>query len=500
MNHEHPSPREVAARLGHWSGGRAPLRRQLTDALRTAIARGELRRGDRMPSDRALARALSLSRTTTLHAYGALKREGLLHSRPGGSTWVAPDVQGAGRPGSARRAAMFRRLLADGPAGSSAARDAAGPDEVIDLTLAALPALPGVEDAVRKAVDHDLPSTLATHGYELAGVPTLRDAIARDFTRRGAPTQPDQVLVTSGTQQALAVIAAALVGHGDGVVVEEVTHPGALTVLRDAGALLRPVPVGMAADRPAELEAALRGVRLAYCIPTHHNPSGSVMSAGRRRRLTRSAATAGVTLVEDGTLDDLTLGVDAPPPLAATPEGATVVSVGSVSKTYWGGLRVGWVRAPQPLVESLLAHKAAADLGSAVLEQHVARRLLDGGDRLRDALQTRRQVLAAQRDTLEEALVKSRSPRELPGWRWTRPVGGLSLWVDVGDADPVTLAGAALRRGVAVAPGPEFAAAAAGDHHLRLSFAAPADLLREGVSRLARAARAVRPVVGRRTT
>lgn len=467
------APEEVAARLGHWSAGEGPLHRRLSDALRLAVSTGGLRRGTRLPGDRALARGLSISRTTASAAYATLKEEGWLIARGGSGTSVAdPAPSGAGPttvPASAPRAAMFHRLI-DGRA------------EVLDLTLAALPALPGVAEALREALDDAIPRALDGHGYELVGVPPLRAAVARWFTRHGVPTDDEQIVVTNGTQQAIALVAAALLAPGEPVLVEETTHPGALSALRDLGAVLRTAPVGLAAEEPAVLEAALAGgVRLAYLAPTFHNPTGTVLGGAGRRRIAAAAAAAGVALLEDLTLAGLTLdgGRRPPPPIAATPEGAAVLSAGSVSKTAWGGLRVGWVRAPIALVPHLVARKAAMDLGSPVLEQHAAVRLLDREEAL---LPARCAALARQRDALEAAL-----RAHLPTWRWRSPAGGMTLWVQVGGADGRALAQVALRHGVAVAPGDEFAAGGGGRRHVRISFAAPPALLEEAVERLATA-------------
>lgn len=463
---------EIAARLGHWSGGSGPLHRRLSDALRQAINTGSLRRGSRLPGDRTLARGLSVSRTTTSTAYATLKQEGWLAARGGSGTTVAMPTDGTvgavALPASAPRAAMFRRLVDDG-------------GDVIDLTLAALPALDGVAEALAEALRDSLPTALDGHGYELVGVAALRGAVARWFARHHAPTDPEQVVITNGTQQAIALVAATLLAPGDRVLVEETTHPGALSALRDLGAVLCTAPVGLASTEPSVLEAALAGdVRLAYLAPTHHNPTGAVLGAAGRRRVAAAAARAGVTLLEDLTLAGLALdGGTRPPPLATTPEGATVLSAGSVSKTAWGGLRAGWVRAPAALVPQLVARKAAMDLGSPVLEQHAAALLLDREEEL---LMGRRRVLTRQRDALEAALHAA-----LPAWRFTSPSGGMALWVDVGEADGGALAQVALRHGVAVAPGYEFAAGSAGRHHIRISFAAPVPLLEQAVERLAAA-------------
>src|SRR5204863_9300296 len=185
--------------------------------------------------------------------------------------------------------------------------------------------------------------------------------------------------------------------------------------------------------------------RLVYLTPTFQNPTGATLPDGARREIARLAGDAHVTIVEDESLVDIALAAPPPPSLAALAPRAPVVSIGSLSKLCWGGLRVGWVRAPEPVIARLASLKIAADLGSSMLSQVVAVRLLERADEVR---RLRRVQVAQQRDALAAALAK-----HLPDWAWTRPEGGLSIWARLPHGDASEFAQVALRHGVSLLPG-----------------------------------------------
>ena len=206
----------------------------------------------------------------------------------------------------------------------------------------------------------------------------LRRAIADRYTERGIRTSPERILVTNGAQQALSLLARALLAPGERVLVEGPTYPGALEAFREQAAQPLSLPAGLGG-----LAAAARRHRiaLAYVISTFHNPTGAVLSPFARRALVRAAAEAGVPLLDDEVLSDLGFpGVPAPPPLAAYADG--VISVGSLSKSVWGGLRIGWVRAAEPLIARLARLLAVYDLGGNVPAQLAAAELLPQLDAL----------------------------------------------------------------------------------------------------------------------
>lgn len=349
--------------IGPWAAGADPLNEQLAAALARAIDLGLLPPGTRLPAERELARELALSRTTIVAAYDRLRLAGLARSRQGSGTRVA-----ARRPGLTQAyLAPLDSMDSDAVLMPTAATPTIGlltplVDDAIELTIGALPAGSIVADAMAAAVREDLPTLLLDSGYDPFGLPALRGQISAYLTRLGVPTDPEQVLVTSGAQQALHLIGSQLGGPGTSIVMENPSYIGAIDAFRTTGNRLIPIPVDGDGARVEVigLLGTSAPVRLVYVIPTFQNPTGVVMPESRRRELARLAGEAGFQIVEDLT-PDLTLGVDSPPPIAAFDPGDQVITVGSLSKLAWGGLRVGWVRASRAVIDRLVAGKVVAD-------------------------------------------------------------------------------------------------------------------------------------------
>ncbi|MGH8982961.1 MAG: PLP-dependent aminotransferase family protein, partial [Acidimicrobiia bacterium] len=241
--------------------------------------------------------------------------------------------------------------------------------------------------------------------------------------RRGRlPTAPEQILVTTGAQQAINLAAVEFVSAGDPLVVESPTFAGTLDSFRARGARLAPVPVdadGVDADGVSELVDRLRPAAV-YLMPSFHNPTGVALSESRRRQLAEVCAATGVPVIEDNALEHNRLEIEPPPPIAAfAPPDAPVLTVGSFSKLAWGGLRLGWMRGPEPLVDRIAQRKVIADLGTPLLDQAVGVRLLGHVDRLRADRQTELRA--------NLALVGSLLRERLPDWEWDAPQGGPSL-------------------------------------------------------------------------
>ena len=338
----------------------------------------------------------------------------------------------------------------------------------------------GLGDDVREAT--------RDHGYSALGIPPLRRAIARHLERRGLPTTESQILVTSGAQQAIALVAALFLRRGDPVLVESPTFLGALDAFGAVAANPVALPVGPDGVRVDVLREAVRQrpARLLYLTPTFHNPTGATMPESARREIARVAADASLTLVEDESLADIALGEPPPVSIAALAPKAHVLSIGSLSKLFWGGLRIGWIRAPEPLLLRLAALKVASDLGSSVLSQLVAARLLD---RAQEVQRLRRAQLLEQRDALATRLAQ-----RLPGWSFVLPEGGLSMWVRLPHGDASELAQVALRQGVSLLAGPVVSADGGNPRCLRLVYVHEPRVIAEAVGRLERAWEAYAPL------
>jgi DNA-binding transcriptional MocR family regulator len=448
--------------LGSWRDDSRPdpAYRQLAEAIRMLILDGRLPLDVRLPGERELASALGVSRTTVTTAFGLLRDGGHLVSRHGSGSRTSVPA-GPGRP------SIGALISADVPGG-------------IDLGASALPAGTGVHQAYASALAA-LPAHLPGHGYDARGLPALREAIAERYARRGLPTTPEQILVTLGAQHAFSLALQLLVGPGDRVLIDHPTYPHAVDAIARASA--RPVPVGLpTAGWDVEgVLAALRqtGPRMAYLVPDFHNPTGRCMDAESRERIAAAAARSRTTIVVDETMVDLALDAPPPAPFAAHDRDGVVITLGSMSKGYWGGLRIGWIRADVGTIAALAGVRPAVDLGTPIVEQLAAVALLAGPEA---RLDERRALLRERRDRLIAAL-----EAHLPEWRVPVPPGGNSVWVELPDAVSSALAASAERHGVRIIAGPRFGVDGAFERFLRLPYTRPAEELEDAVVRLARA-------------
>jgi DNA-binding transcriptional MocR family regulator len=380
------------------------------------------------------------------------------------------------------------------PGGRARAHDRAllprpGDHDAIDLNCSAPSAPPQLAAAYAEAVAQ-LPAYLGGHGYFPAGLPELQAAIARTYDERGLPTDPGQVMVTPGALAAAAIVARALAGPGDRVLVESPVYPNATEALRNSGARLAASPVDPDGWDLDAVRAALRQTapRLTYLIPDFQNPTGLLMSDEERERYAAHVRAARTIAVVDEAHQGLPLeGQSMPRPFASFSPGT--VTIGSASKTFWGGLRLGWVRAPHDLVDRMTHARVSMDLGAPVLEQLVLLRLLEQPDEVLTGHRTR---LREQRDALAAALRD-----RIPSWDFRVPTGGLALWCRLPEAQGTALATAAERHGVILAPGPMFAAEGGLDRFVRFPWTKRPDELTLAVERVAAA---WDEVEGRRTS
>lgn len=452
------SARSLAALLGPEPLAR-PAYRSLADRIRRLVCDGRLLVGTRLPSERTLTTELGLSRTTVGAALDTLRADGYVVTRRGSGSVVALPSRAGG--------------LALSEAGLI---PSAVPPDVIDLTYAALPAAAGVTAAYERAL-HELPRHLATSGYHPHGLRETREALAGWFEGRRLPTDPDQVVVTSGAHAGLSSVLRATLEPGDRVAVESPTYPNAIVGVRRSA--FRAVPVMLSAsgwDTEA-FEVALRqsGARTAYLIPDFQNPTGLLMDAATRRALAEVLDRTRVRAVVDETFVELGLDTTPPAPFASWAPATT--TLGSAGKAWWGGLRVGWVRAPLDEVASVVEARHSLDLGTAVLEQLVLTDLIAQGSTLLDE---RRREARTRRDAMATAL-----RRHVPDWRFDVPPGGLNLWcelpVDRGDE----LSRVSEQAGVRLARGSQFGAAGGMGRFVRVPFCVPADEADEVGRRLA---------------
>lgn len=448
----------LSSLLGGWAdASHGTLAQQLAHALRRAVVNGLLVEGVRLPGERALAEALAVSRSTVSTALDELRADGTLTSRQGSGTIVrgprAPAITGT------RIADHFSSW----PGIDLAAGNPPDPSHLPPVTVAVA----------------DLLASGGGPGVQPLGLPALRAALAGQHGIQGRLTDPEQIHVTAGAHQAIALVVSALVARGDPVAVEATSYPGIFDIVDTLGARVVPLACDRAGVVPHELERVLseHHPKVLYVQTGPHNPTGRVPASARLRALADVLDGHDSIVVEDVALAELTFVGRVRPELADLCRRAVVVSVGSFSKVAWGGLRIGWFRAPPPLVERTMYLRLANDLGSSVPAQLLALALLDHLD---DLAQRRRATLAA---TVERAVEHLRS--SVPDWQLSEPEGGSVLWATLPVADSAAFVHLAGRHGVHVVPGSAATPERAPGPHVRICVDRPWPLVEAGLQRLA---------------
>jgi DNA-binding transcriptional MocR family regulator len=431
---------------------------ELAGRIRVLIADGRIPVGTRLPSERELASHTGRSRTTIVAAYQELRDSGYLLSRQGsGSRATLPHLADVSkRPGPA-----------------------------VNFAGAVPPPVEGLREIITE-VTADLPDITMLPGFDLLGNDGLRKAIADRYTHRGLPTSPEQVLVTTGGQHAIALTAHTLIHRSDIALVESPTYPHAYEAFQRAGARTVATPVTVDGWDIPHLVATIQQTRpaVAYLIPDFQNPTGSSMDLDDRARLVHAARAAGTTLlIDEATVD---LNIDRPwddGPFArhaarsAGTNGSGIITLGSLSKSIWSGLRIGWIRADEAVIRRLVQARPAGDLGTPPIEQLVGEQVVRRMDEL---------VVGRQRMLREHRTVLSASlQRHLPQWRTPWPDGGMSLWVRLNQPASSALTSIVRARGMSLVPGPKFSIDGSLERFLRLPMTSPAEELDRGVRLLA---------------
>ncbi|MEU5957406.1 PLP-dependent aminotransferase family protein [Streptomyces sp. NPDC047525] len=316
------------------------------------------------------------------------------------------------------------------------------------------------------------------------GEPALRAAIAARTTARGLPTDADDVLVTTGSQQALSLLATALVEPGDTVLVESPCYLAALQAFAFAGARLVPVPCDEAGIDPAALDelVAAHRPKLLYTVPTFQNPTGRTLPAGRRAEIAAVAARRGLWIIEDDPYGELRFEGERVPWIATYPgaEDRTVL-LGSFSKVMAPGLRLGWLRGPAALLRACAVAKQAADLHTPTVNQLAAARYLADNDL--DAHVAR---VAGEYRMRRDAMLSGLADALPHGSSWLRPEGGMFVWATLPEGyDTAALLPRVVEHDVAYVPGAPFYAGAPDVATLRMCFVTQSvEEIAEGLRRL----------------
>ncbi|MBJ3814930.1 PLP-dependent aminotransferase family protein [Shimwellia pseudoproteus] len=455
MNARRTGSASLIKLLGQWHQplARVPVYRQLADGLRLLILDGRLPLESRLPGERELAGALGVSRTTVAAALAQLREDGFLLSRQGsGSVTMLPDGPATGAP-------------------------LPGMMPVLDLSTAALAAGPEIHRAYTSALAA-LPEHLGSTGYDQYGLPALREAIAERYSARGLPTRADQIMLVNGAVSGFSLLLRLLTGPGDRVVIEHPTYPMALAAIH--GASCRPVAVGLPAQGwdtdGLRATIAQTAPRLAYLIPDYHNPTGRCMDADTRAAVAGIAAQTRTAIVVDETMVDLWFDNPPPPPLAAFDDAEQVITLGSAGKSFWGGLRLGWIRASSRTIASLIQVRGTMDLGTPLLEQLATLHLLREAGTF---LPARRAMLRQRRDACAAAITAL-----FPDWQLLPGEGGLAWWIALPKPLATVFAASAESIGIRIGAGPRFGLDGAFERYLRLPFTLEPEVMRDALVRL----------------
>src|SRR5688572_28032150 len=476
-----------------------PLYLQIRDQLKHQMSAGTLAPGQKLPSSRQLAADLGVSRITVTNAYAELEADGLVVSRTGSGTYVAPEWErkAKGQPAPVPVMPGWQRaLLEAGPDGALNGphpwretlvrkSQSAGPDGLSFAQARGDQRLfPHRE--LRRIMAEVLADDAGALGYEPPeGIPRLRRVLAQYLRQQGITCTADEIVITAGSQQAFDLITRALINAGDAVITEVPTFVGALESLESRRARVVGVPIDTQGIEPRALEQALQehAPRLMYLVPTFHNPTATVTSAARRREIVDLAAKYGVPVVEDEYLREVRFGSPIPAPLASIDTQGNVIHVGSFSKSLSPAFRLGYVVARGPLRDRLVSLKRVTDICCSPVLQRAAAEFLESGSIYTHWKRVSRAYRKRQAAMI--AAVQRHFPR---GCAWTAGQGGVVLWVRVPLSISVTqLLDESVREGVSFAPGAMFFPEPADQPFVRLSYASHnEDEIERGVATIGR--------------
>jgi 2-aminoadipate transaminase len=454
-----------------------PIYRQLHARIKSAILNQEIGRGERLPPTRELAGLLGLNRTTVSAAYELLETEGLIRGHVGRGSYVEGPAAGI----ATEEKLDWQALIPSGEAASPAPTPASSaisfassrPSEVL------FP-LDEFRATCREVIDSDEAAQILQLG-PAGGYGPLRRYLLEQARQRGIAGPDDDLLITSGCQQAFDLLQRVLASHGETVLLEDPVYPGLRNVFLRGGARVAGVAVG---EHGIDLDALARAIekehpRLIVLTPNFQNPTGATIPETARRTLLAMARRAGVVVVENDLYGDLRYrGSEIPALKRLDPSGDTIL-LSSFSKIAFPGLRVGWAIGPRHFIARLTEAKQSCDLHSDQLSQAVLLRFALSG-RL---AAHREKMLARGRERLDATLAACAA--ELPaGSRFTRPEGGMNVWVRLPEPlDAAEMAARAAREGVSFLPGNHFTVSRPQTQGLRLSFAGlDPEQIRSGLS------------------
>jgi 2-aminoadipate transaminase len=461
-----------------------PLYIQLRDQIRALVHSGDLHPGDRIPASRELAGQLGVHRTTVANAYAELESEGLISGHVGRGTFIrnegiARGISPAVHPIVTDGNLRWESLFADDRGEEILGRmTRAVPRGAISFVMARpateffpIEELRNCTNAVWKREGAEILQFGPTDGY-----PPLKQALVELLRAEGYEVADENLLITDGCQQAIDLVCKAFVRQGDTVLMENPAYPGALAIFTAGRARILGVPVktetapGMTPGVDvAAIEAVLmqNRVKMMMLTPDFHNPTGTTMPVAERRRLLEIAARFQVPIVEDHIYARLRARGGQVPSLKQLDRSNLVIQIDSFSKIAFPGLRVGWIVAPSNVIERLRRVKQATDLHTGQLGQAILAEYIRRG-RLSRHLERTRKAYSGRLAALEQAMTRHMPP----GTKWTRPEGGMCVWVELPPGfDSNELLIHSRERGVVFSPGRFFFMQNPQPNTLRLGFA-----------------------------
>jgi 2-aminoadipate transaminase len=437
--------------------GAKPIYRQIEEALREAIDNGNLKPGDRVPSVADLAEELKVNKLTVHKVFRRLEKAGLVHSEVGRGTFIARADQAAPasangfepRPEVARSIRRMREGFARGLSELISIERRPG---TINLS-GGVPNPAMVAQGLLEKLARDVLKRNPQRVYEYAGpagLAELRETLAARFKRHGVAVSPNEIIITNGSQQAIALVAAWARDDGRSIICEAPTYTGLPSCFMLFGHAVQSVAWRDGAPDLDNLRAASTGRRVVfYVCPDFHNPTGQTMSASAREELSGWARHSDAIVIDDEIFRDLRFDGEEPPGLYSVLPAGRRVLVGSISKSFMPGLRAGFLAADRTLVDELLPYKRFMDTSGPSLTQAITAAFLrEGYDKHLAAM---RAYYRERRDAALSAL-KEHMPE---GVTWTRPQGGFQLWVTMPRGlSSIQLFLAAIEQGVSINPGP----------------------------------------------
>ncbi|WP_042162060.1 PLP-dependent aminotransferase family protein [Paenibacillus gorillae] len=466
-----------------------PIYEQIADHLERRISYGEFPPGSLLPSERKLAEQLGVNRSTVILAFSELRAMGIIESRTGSGTrvstskWEAtpkhtPNWSRYAEGGSFLPNVPFMRKIRESLAQQPSLIDMASGELAADLAP--------IEEITALMGEHRYTSYL---GYDNPqGYTPLREALVSHLEQqRGIRTTESSILITSGSQQSLYLITQCLLSPGDAVAIEDPSYCYSLPLFQSAGLRLFRLPVDQYGARSEDIRSLYKKhrIKMVFLNPNFQNPTGSVPNTERRNQLLAAASELGLPIVEDDPFSLTAYESSPPPPLKSMDPLGSILYIGSFSKIAASGLRIGWMVAPNAIVERLADARQQMDFGLSVIPQQVAAQFLNSAY-FEPHLNRLRMQLQFKRDLLIEALRK-----ELPGLiTFSVPQGGLHLWCKlVPEVHDGKLLDEAIRRGVVFVPGSVYGSESG---YVRFTFArAKAEEIAPGVAKFAEALRSL---------